>query len=158
MDLAAMIKYITTDELNPDYHLDYAEDSPVRNNLNRLSNVVVQQLVVDMTQRNPSKRRTIKEYLQMLQSPGILQQLGVSLIAGAPVKDDKPLLPAYFGTVLYPMFLRMQWVNPGTGGAKASGQPSPSLNVSPDQRICIVCEVRYHYCIYASLSCFIVVL
>lgn len=81
-------------------HLDLP-GSPAKGALERMGTRVgdlqLKEVVVHMTQRDPSKRRSVAEYRQQLENKGS---------SNAP-------FPPYFNTALYPLFLRLHWE--GTG-------------------------------------------
>ena len=124
LDLAAMVRYITSNEHLADYSLDYADannvsgDSSVKAILNRISNLKVRRLVVEMTRRAPGRRQSVKDTLQALQQPD-------------PATGEAGLFPAYFGSVLYPLFMKLQ-----QGAGNIAG------TVTADDRIILVCQ---HY-------------
>lgn len=124
LDLAAMVRYLTSNEHLSNYRLDYTDangvpgDVSVMAILNRISNDQVRRLVVEMTCRAPGYRKSIKDTLHSLQQP--------DAVTGQPA-----LFPSYFGSVLYPMFMKLQQ---GTGNITGA--------VTADDRIMVVCQ---HY-------------
>ncbi|KAJ1426931.1 hypothetical protein B484DRAFT_450462 [Ochromonadaceae sp. CCMP2298] len=135
LDLPGMLRYVDSKLSRLDQ-----EDSPAKSLLTRIQNVHVRNVIIDMTQKDPSKRLSITEYLQVLQGNTSIDTDPHS--TGAPPTSALPPPPQsasgasgdqltnplggfhpYFGSSLYPLFLKMHW-----------------NGVSPDERINIICQ------------------
>jgi len=145
------------------------EDSPVRTLLMRIKNVhirnvclhhhvlvdhstvnlpaclsvrlpVLPKVVIDMTQKNPADRLSIRDYLDILTcTPSIdstelgLRKMGSSAENGGVSSVVHPVLsgvPLFFDDVLYPLSVQLHWE-----GATA------------DDKIAIICKVSLLLCI-----------
>jgi hypothetical protein len=103
-------------------HLDMP-GSPAKSTLDRVGNIggiglKLKQVIVHMTQKNPSKRHSIADYRKQLEGG---EKGNGSSNENATV--DCPF-PSYFTSVLYPLYFQLHWEG-----------------VGPDQRIAILCQV-----------------
>jgi hypothetical protein len=71
-----------------------------------------------MTQRDPLRRLSVSDYLDVLQGKRELT------VAQTEAADWSPSFPAYFDGFLYKLFLDLHW-----------------NGITPDARIYIICEV-----------------
>ena len=107
------------------------EDLPSsRSLLSRISNVLVRNVVLDMTQRQPDSRLSVSDYLDILHGKKSLSnctlQAPLSTATQSPANTTPSSMtcPSYFDGFLYPLFLKLHW-----------------NGVTPDLRINIICEV-----------------
>lgn len=101
-------------------HLD-VPGSPAKSALDRVGSigdkigVKLKQVIVHMTQKDPSKRHSVADYRRQLEGCGKNSHESAAV--------DSPF-PSYFSSVLYPLYLQLHWEG-----------------VGPDQRIAILCQV-----------------
>jgi hypothetical protein len=115
------------------------EDNQSRQLLQRIKNPLLRAIVVDMTQKDPERRLSASEYLNVLQ--GNVENISEQTFGD--LKDFKVdyFLPSYFDSCVYPLFLKLHW-----------------NGVTPDDRITIICEVSntilsvYIRVVYISFS------
>ena len=123
LDLPGMVRYKAGSAGLSMGRLDH-EDSPARASVNKIRGLV-QAVVVDMTQIDPLKRRSVEQYRQIFEgSLKMDSEKEMDYSDGEAGADDKStIFPAYFRDTLYPLFLQLHW-----------------QGVTPDDRIGIVCE------------------
>eukprot|EP01038_Epipyxis_sp_PR26KG_P008875 gene8875-11972_t len=135
LDLPGMLQYLSDSSSNPMQKLDH-EDCQAKALLTRIKNKLVRDTIIDMTQRDPNKRLSIPEYLDVLQGKSHLYQFNdASGSTNKQNKKGKPPLnvnqdlnstipfPPYFNEFLYPLFFKLHW-----------------QGITPDDRINIICE------------------
>lgn len=124
LDLPGMVRYRAGSTAGMD-RLDH-EDSPARGCVNRIGSGLVRQVVVDMTQIDPMKRKSVEQYRRVFEG-------NLDLVTGASASHDdssssnddchSTVFPAYFRDSLYPLFMQLHW-----------------QGVTPDDRIGIICQ------------------
>ena len=145
-DLPAMHQYLSSDEpaiantasLASTIDSFYREDdnSAMKSILQRIKSTMIRDLVIDMTQKNPTKRLTIKDYLSiLLQGGGKSPTSNGQQPMGFQDREslNEPIFPLYFSNFLHPLYYKLHW-----GGT------------TPDERIMIICKVRKYYLINKS--------
>ena len=137
MDLPSMLQYVSSGSttqsakgnLNSRLGFLDCEDLPSsRSLLSRISNVLVRDVVLDMTQRQPDSRLSVSEYLDILHGkkslPNSTLQTPYNTTTQSQSNPSPMTCPSYFDGFLYPLFLKLHW-----------------NGVTPDLRINIICEV-----------------
>lgn len=129
-----MLKYLSVSQGSTSFERLDQEDSPAKAAVDRISNKLIRKVVLDMTQRDPDRRLTAKEYRYLLQN-GITdnqedlasnnEQLRIFNDPMERIKPTETAFPPYFEQLLYPLFLRLHY-----------------QGITPDDRIAILCQVR----------------
>ena len=95
-------------------------NSPAKSLLDRIGDVRVRQVVAHMTQKDPRGRLSVADYRRVLEGRRCLEDS--SDTSTRHTREAAPF-PAYFGDLLYPLFLKLHWEG-----------------VGPDERIAIICR------------------
>ena len=95
LDLPGMMTYLRLGETEL-FSLDHS-DSPALSALSRIKSDNLRSIIVHMTQRDASKRLSIKEYKNIL--------LGKELHKGIKCQE----FPLYFEETLYPLYMDLHW-------------------------------------------------
>jgi WD40 repeat protein len=133
LDLPGMLKYVaatsstqlsppTTNSLLPTIERLDQEDSPARSSILKISNKLIRQVVVDMTQRDPERRLSVKQYRELLQK-SLMSSSSTSSGSGKQKTGNDTAFPQYFESMLHPLFLRLHY-----------------KGITPDDRIAIICD------------------
>lgn len=113
-----------------------ADDHQARSLLARINNHLLRNVIVDMTQKDPEKRLSISEYLDILlgrkpftsnhsQAATPTSTSNQTEENNNQTAEEAPrVFPAYFDSCIYPLYLKLHW-NGST----------------PDDRVTIICEV-----------------
>ena len=112
--------------------LDCEDLASSRSLLGRINNVLIRNVVLDMTQRQPDSRLSVSDYLDILRGkknlPNYNNRNSSALQTPSnTIAQSSIACPSYFDGFLYPLFLKLHW-----------------NGVTPDLRINIICEVFYH--------------
>lgn len=94
------------------------EDFPAKQLIMRIQDPLLRQVIIDMTQKDPSKRLSATDYLKILQ--------GKSFLKDATINEESKLslFPNYFESCIYPLNMKLHW-----------------NGVTPDDRVKIISEV-----------------
>ena len=127
MDLPQMLQYVSSSDFVRLDSDDVALPS-VKSLLSRISNSKIREIILDMTQRQPDRRRSVSEYLDILQGKNQSQEAANKepniASASSSAIGESCCFPPYFDGFLYPLFLKLHW-----------------NGITPDLRIHIICEV-----------------
>jgi len=110
LDLPGMLKYVSQSVDRLDH-----EDSPARATLNKVNNRLIREVIADMTQRDPERRLSIKQYFDILEGKGMLRN--------SNTVNESPIFSPYFSECIYPLFTKLHFEG-----------------LTPDNRIGIICE------------------
>jgi hypothetical protein len=139
------------------------DESPAKTLLSRIDNKLVKkvlftfilvshfghdffcvQVVIDMTQRDPTKRLSVSDYIDILSGKlsfqNIVEEFGncksflESSESTSNISGNCPF-PSHFDSYLYPLYLKMHW-----------------NGITPDDRISIVCEVSIYFITFSSVK------
>lgn len=135
LDLPGMLRYLSSPNCN---RLDH-EDSPARGVMNKISNKIIRDVILDMTQRDPTQRKSVQQYRLLLQ--GILNgAVDTNIPPSPPSTADKNMPPtpplhnannypfkSEFEDILLPFYMRLHW-----------------CGYTPDDRINIICTNFQH--------------
>ena len=108
LDLPGMLRFVSQSVDGLDH-----EDSPAKSTLNKVNNRLIREVIADMTQRDPEKRLSIKQYFDILEGKSKLRNS----------TNDKPIFAPYFSQSICPLFTRLHFEG-----------------LTPDDRIGIICE------------------
>jgi hypothetical protein len=103
--------------------------------------IVIRQVVIDMTQRDPTKRLCISDYIDILSGklnfPNSFSNDNLSNASetseSLSISSGNCPFPSHFDSYLYPLYLKMHW-----------------NGITPDDRISIVCEVQFYFILFFS--------
>jgi len=126
LDLPGMVQYVSLGASGlPTFERLDDENSPCRTLLSRIEDPLLRNVIAHMTQLNPAKRLTIRDYRCILEGtmpyPGTLVENGTD--RSHSHSRGQPIFPAYFGSSLLPLYMALHW----TG-------------VTPDRRLSMICR------------------
>lgn len=133
IDLPEMLKYVGEKNINNLSQIENTKDK-----LNRIQNVVIKEIIIHMTQKDPKNRLSVLHYRTFLEGKYSLKELEsityeqlmlpLSPLATSPknsstLKSNAVIFPAYFEDFLHPLYMHLHW-----------------KGVTPDDRLSILCD------------------